>query len=68
MEEVRFHVEQDDQAVVEALPPDAPLVHEGLGVGVGLLGRDPVVDDLAVDDDLGAGPRLDRVDRRLGPW
>ena len=46
-------------------PADAPLVHQRLGVLVGFLGRDPVVDDLAVDHDLGAGSRLDRVDRRL---
>ena len=66
MLEARVEVEEDDEAVVEALPADAPLVDQRLGVAVGLLGRDAVVDDLGVDDDLGAGPLLDRVDRRLG--
>ena len=34
------HVEQDHETVVEALPADTPLVHQRLGVAVGLLGRD----------------------------
>ena len=38
--------------------PSAP------GVGVGLVGRPAVLDGLGVDHDLGAGPRLDRRDRR----
>ena len=50
----RVHVEQDHEAVVEALPPDAPLVHQRPGVGVGLLGRPAVLDGLGVDHDLGA--------------
>ncbi len=62
----RVEVEQDHEPVVEALPADAPLVHQRLSVAVGLVGRDPVVADLAVDDDLGTGPGFDRVDRRLG--
>ena len=48
-------------------PPDAPLVDQRARLGLGLLGRRsnvPLV--LRVDDDLGAGPRLDRVDGRLG--
>ena len=59
----RVHVEQDHEAVVEALPPDAPLVHQRPGVGVGLLGRPAVLDGLGVDHDLGAGPLLDLADR-----
>ena len=32
VDEARVQVEEDDEAVVEALPADAPLIHEGLGV------------------------------------
>ena len=65
--EARVHVEEDDHAVVEARPPDAPLVDQCAGLGLGLLGRQAVrAAVLRVDDDLGAGPRLDLVDRRLG--
>ena len=65
--EARVEVEQDDQAVVDAGSPDAPLVHQGGGVGLGFLGRDVVAPEgLGVDDDLGLGLRLDRVDDLLG--
>ena len=37
--EVRLDVEEDDQAVVEALAPDAPLVDQGARLRLGLLGR-----------------------------
>ena len=48
-------------------PPDAPLVHQRCGVGLGLVGRDVVAAErLRVDDDLGLGLRLDGVDDRLG--
>ena len=46
-------------------PPDAPLVDEGGGVRLRLLGRDARRHELRVDDDLGAGPALDPVDRLL---
>ena len=60
-------VEQDDQAVVDAGPPDAPLVHQRGGVRLGLVGRDVVAAErLRVDDDLGLGLRLDGIDDRLG--
>ena len=62
----RVHVEEDDQAVVEAGPPDAPLVHQGACLRLGLLGRRVFAAVLGVDDHLGAGPRFDGVDRRLG--
>ena len=56
-------VEEDGQAVVEAGPPDAPLVDERDGV---LLGARRVVGGLRlhlrVDDDLGAGALLDGRD------
>ncbi len=61
--EIRLHVEEDHQAVVEALASDAPLVHQGTRLGVGLVGRRVFAAVLGVDDDLRAGPRLDRVDR-----
>ena len=48
-------------------PADAPLVHERLGVGLGLLGRDVVAaETLRVDHDLGLRLGLDRVDDELG--
>ena len=46
--------------------PDAPLVDQCAGLGLGLLGRRVRAAVLGVDDDLGAGPRLDLVDLRLG--
>ncbi len=65
--EAGVEVEQDHEAVVDAGPPDTPLVHQGCGVGLGLLGRDVVAaEGLGVDHDLGLGLRLDRVDDRLG--
>ena len=64
--EVRLHVEEDDEAVVEALAPDAPLVHQGARLRFGLVGRRVLAAVLGVDDDLGAGPRLDLVDDPLG--
>ena len=45
--------------------PDAPLVHQRARLRLGLLGRRVLAAVLGVDDDLGAGPRLDGVDRRL---
>ncbi len=62
----RVEIEQDHQAVIEARPADAPLVHQGPGIRLGLVARHAVVDDLAVDDDLGAGSSLDALDRGLG--
>ncbi len=62
---VLVQVEQDDQAVVDALAADAPLVHERDRVGLGLRGRDAVRHELGVDDHLGSGPVLDAVDRGL---
>ena len=41
--ERRVHVEQDDQAVVDALPAHAPGVHDRAPVGERLLGRDRVL-------------------------
>ncbi len=64
--EARVHVEEDHQPVVEPGPADAPLVHQRARLGLGLLGRRILAAVLGVDHDLGAGPRLDRVDRRLG--
>ena len=63
----RLHVEEDDQPVVEALAPDTPLVAERLTVGGGDIGVGAWL-GLGVDDDLGAGPRLDGLDQagRLG--
>ena len=58
-------VEQDHEPVVDPRAADAPLVHEGDRVRLGLLGRDPRRDELGVDDDLRAGPALDPVDRLL---
>ncbi len=60
------HVEEDHQPVVEALPADAPLVHQGPRVGLGLVRRPAVLDVLGVDDHLGPGPRLDPIDELLG--
>ena len=62
---VGLEVEQDHEAVVEALAADAPLVHQLLGVGLGRRGVLGARRLLRVDDDLGAGPLLDRVDHRL---
>ena len=59
-------IEEDREAIIEPAPSDAPLVDERAGAGIGLLGRDAVVDELRVDDDLGRRALLDRVDRRLG--
>ena len=59
-------VEEDGQPVVEAGPPDAPLVDEGSRARASVSSVvDAVVDELRVDDDLGRGPRLDGVDDRL---
>ena len=66
MLERRVEVEEHDHPVVEPGPPDAPLVDERAGARLGLLRGHAVVDDLAVDGDLGAGPLLDGVDGRLG--
>ena len=60
--EALVEVVQDDQPVVEALATDAPLVHQRPGVRLGELGRVALGLELGVDDDLGAGPRLDRLD------
>ena len=61
--EVVAQVEEDGQAVVEAVPTDAPLVDERDGV---LLGACRVVGGLGlhlrVDDELGAGALLDGGD------
>ena len=60
-------LEQDDQAVVDAGPSDAPFVHQRGGVGLGLRGGQVVAAHrLRVDDDLDAGLGLDRVDDLLG--
>ncbi len=67
MLERRVDVEEDDHPVVEAGPPDVPLVDECAGARFGLRRVDAVVGQLAVDHDLGAGPRLDAVDDRLRP-
>ena len=64
--QVRLHVEEDDHPVVEAGPPDAPLVDQGARLGFGLLGRRVGPAVLGVDDDLGRRPGLDRIDRGLG--
>jgi hypothetical protein len=62
-----IEVEQDHEAVVDPGAADAPLVHERLGVGVGVVGRDVVATEgLRVDHDLGLGLRLDGVDDLLG--
>ena len=66
MQQVVLHVEQDDQAVVEALAPDAPLVHECQRVGVGCVEAVALRFDLRVDGYLGSGPNLNRIDRLLG--
>ena len=48
-------------------PPDAPFVHQGGRVGLGLLGRDVVAPEgLGVDDDLGLRLGLDGVDDLFG--
>ena len=61
-------IEEDHQAVVEALASDAPLVHERDRVLLGLAGVDARL-DLRVDDDLGARALLDGVGRGLiRPW
>ena len=57
------HVEEDREAVVEALAADAPLVDERLGVRLGLAGAAALRLDLRVDDDLGTGAVLDVRDR-----
>ncbi len=59
---IGLHVEEDDQAVVESFPSDTPLVTERLAVG----GCDIVIGvrlRLRVDDHLGAGAGLDRLDQ-----
>ncbi len=62
----RVQVEQDHEAVVDALAAHAPLVHQRLGVRLGLLGRDVVVVEvLRVHHDLGLRLGLDRVDDQL---
>ena len=62
---VLVEVEQDHEPVVDARPPDAPLVHERDRVRLRLVRRDARWHELRVDDDLGAGPALDLVDRLL---
>ena len=59
-------VEEDHQAVVEALAADVPLVHERARPRLGLRLARRAAQQLAEDHDLGAGPRLDPVDDRLG--
>jgi len=63
--QVGLHVEEDDQAVVEALAADALLVHERQGVVVGQLDRVALRLDLGVDGHLGARSSFDRLDRLL---
>ncbi len=53
-------VVQDHEAVVEARAADAPLVHQLDGALLRLLGGLAAGHLLRVDDDLGAGPLLDR--------
>ena len=64
VDEVRLEPDQQHQAVVEAGPPDAPLVDEG-----GCLRQVLVLGDarvhLDVDHDLGPGLCLDGIDARL---
>ena len=64
--EAVVHVEQDHEAVVEALAADAPLVHQGDGVPLRRLGRVALGLELGVDDGLGTGPILDRPRDTLG--
>ena len=60
-------VEQHDEAVVDAGPPDAPFIHQRRRVRLGLIGRDVVAAErLRVDHDLRLGLGLDRIDDRLG--
>ncbi len=59
-------VEEDGQPVIEAGPPHAPLVDKRPCTRLGLPGRHAVVDELAVDHDLGRGALFDRVDGPLG--
>ena len=59
-------VEEDDQAVVEALAADVPLVHERPRPRLGLIRARRAAQQLAEDHDLCAGPRLDPVDDRFG--
>ena len=58
MDQALVEVVEDDEAVVEALAPDPPLVDERDRVGFGAVGGGVRL-DLGVDDDLGAGPALD---------
>ena len=61
------HVEQDDEAVVDALPADAPGVHDRHRVRPGGLGRDvEVVARPGHDRELRLGPGPDRLGDRLG--
>ncbi len=64
---IGLHVEEDDEAVVETGTADTPLVAERLAVRCGDIGIGARL-GLRVDDDLGAGPRLDGLDQagRLG--
>ena len=64
--EVRFQVEEDDKAVVEALASDAPLIDQGARLHFRFVGRRVFAAVLGVDDDLRAGPRLDLIDDPLG--
>ena len=65
VDQVALHVEEDHEAVVEALAADAPLVEQGQRV---VIGHRLAVDllDLGVDGDLRPGANLDRLDRCLG--
>ena len=65
--EAGIEVEQDHQAVVDAGTPDAPLVHQRVGVGLGLRCGDVIAPGgLRVDRDLGLRLGLDGVDDPLG--
>lgn len=64
---VAIHVEDDDEPVVDARPPDAPRVHDREGISPRGLGGDLVVVAGPGDDrHLGLRPLLDPVGDRLG--
>ena len=62
----RLEVEEDRQAVIEALAADAPLVDQGERVA-SVSSVDLEVGDLRVDHDLGARALLDAIDRLPRP-
>ena len=64
VDEVVVEADQQHQAVVEAGATDAPLIHQRGGLVQVLVLADAGI-DLGVDDDLGAGRRLHRVDPLL---